>query len=101
MLFRSNFGGTSAIVEMLVQSRDDLIHLLPALPRAWPTGSVRGLRTRGACTIDLAWQAGELVSATLTGRLAGKRLVRLGDHSATATLEPGRPVRLNGPRLQT
>ncbi len=94
-----NFGGTSAVVEMLVQSRGDLIHLLPALPSAWPTGSVRGLRTRGACRIDLAWHAGELVSATLTGRLAGKRLVRLGGRSATVTLEPGRPIRLDGPRL--
>jgi len=95
-----NFGGTAAVVEMLLQSRDDTIHLLPALPSAWPTGSVRGLRARGACAVDIAWRDSALVSATLTGELAGKRTVRLADRTATLTLRPGQPVRLNGPTLQ-
>jgi len=90
-----NFGGTAAIAEMLVQSREDIIHLLPALPRAWPTGSVRGLRTRGACTIDIEWRAGELVTAKLTGQLGGSRIVRLGERSIRVTLKPGQPVRLS------
>lgn len=96
-----NFGGTAAIVEMLMQSRGETIHLLPALPSAWSEGSVRGLRARGACTVDIAWRDGKLVNATLTGQLAGQRLVRLGDHSVSVALEPGRPVHLNGPLLQT
>jgi alpha-L-fucosidase 2 len=57
-----NFGGTRAIVEMLMQSRGDSILLLPALPSAWPTGSISGLRARGACRIDLSWRDGTLES---------------------------------------
>ncbi|WP_079730913.1 glycoside hydrolase family 95 protein [Novosphingobium mathurense] len=96
-----NFGGAAAIAEMLVQSRDDEIRLLPALPRAWPQGSARGLRTRGACEVSLGWRGGELISARLVGRTAGKRIVRLNDRSAEVELIPGRPVTLNGPSLRT
>ncbi len=94
-----NFGGTAAIAEMLVQSRGDEILLLPALPSAWPEGSVHGLRTRGACRIDLAWRDGALTEATLVGRLAGERTVRLGERAVTVRLEPDRRVRLRGPKL--
>ncbi|MEG3089944.1 glycoside hydrolase family 95 protein [Sphingomonas sp. PB1R3] len=94
-----NFGGTRAIAEMLVQARGDEIRLLPALPRAWPSGSVRGLRGPGRMVIDMAWRDGRLVSATLTAGLAGTRTVRLGTTSRQVTVAPGRPVRLNGPVL--
>ncbi|MBB3878543.1 glycosyl hydrolase family 95 catalytic domain-containing protein [Sphingomonas pseudosanguinis] len=89
-----NFGGTRAIVEMLMQSRDDELLLLPALPRAWPTGSVSGLRARGRCRVDLRWREGRLVSAMLVGDLAGERIVRLGDRQTRVTLTPGKPIRL-------
>lgn len=94
-----NFGGTRAIAEMLMQARGDEIRLLPALPRAWPSGSVRGLRGPGRMVIDLAWRNGRLVSATLTAGLAGTRTVRLGTTSRQITVAPGRPVRLNGAAL--
>jgi alpha-L-fucosidase 2 len=94
-----NFGGTAAIAEMLMQSRDDTIHLLPALPGAWPEGSVRGLRARGACMVDIAWRDGKLTSATLTGAIASTRTVRLGDRRVSVRLQPGRPVRLTGTEL--
>jgi len=89
-----NFGGTAAIAEMLMQSRDNQILLLPALPSAWPTGSVSGLRARGACRVDLAWHDRRLQSATLTAAVPGTWIVRLGDRRTTVHLRPGQSVQL-------
>jgi alpha-L-fucosidase 2 len=94
-----NFGGAAAIAEMLVQSRDDDILLLPALPAAWPTGRVKGLRVRGACQVDLAWAEGILQHVTLTARVPGERRVTLGGLSRVVMLEADRPIRLAGPQL--
>ena len=89
-----NFGGTAGIVEMVVQNHGEVIDLLPALPPAWPTGSIRGLRTRGGCTLDLAWREGKLDSVRITGQIAGTRTVRLGSKHRTIKVGPGRVVRL-------
>jgi len=83
-----------------MQSSSEEILLLPALPQAWPSGSVRGLRARGACRVDLAWQAGKLVSVTLTADRAGVHVVRLGEKRVKVALAAGRPTRLAGPALR-
>jgi alpha-L-fucosidase 2 len=85
-----NFGGTRAVAEMLMQSCDGELLLLPALPRAWPSGSVRGLRARGAIGVDLAWRGGRLERAVLTADVPGSLVVRCGDARRSVRLAPGR-----------
>jgi alpha-L-fucosidase 2 len=89
-----NFGGTAGIAEMLLQSRDGELHLLPALPDAWVSGSVSGLRGRGGFTVGLEWTDGRLISATIRAQFAGKVRVRLGESVTDLEITKGGVVRL-------
>ncbi|TGE20876.1 glycoside hydrolase family 95 protein [Hymenobacter metallicola] len=72
-----NFGCTAGLAELLVQSHDGTLDLLPALPAAWPTGEVTGLVARGGYLVDLAWNKGRLTRARITSRLGGTCRVRV------------------------
>ena len=95
-----NFGGGAAIAGMLLDSSSDEIVLLPALPAAWPTGSVRGLRARGGCEVDLAWRDGELVEAWLRGHAAATHRIRYGASTKVLDIADRQPVRLLGRQLR-
>ncbi len=71
-----NFGGTAGMAEMLLQSHAGEISLLPALPAAWPDGSIKGLRARGAVGVDLTWAAGKATLAVLHPAVAGEYKIR-------------------------
>ena len=71
-----NFGYTAGVAEMLVQSHDGAIHLLPALPSAWSQGEVTGLRTRGGCVLDMTWADGRLTEARLHATLTAVVRIR-------------------------
>lgn len=71
-----NFGATSGMTEMLLQSHLGELHLLPALPKAWATGSITGLKARGAFTVDVQWKNGQLATAAILSANGEKCVLR-------------------------
>lgn len=95
-----NFGATAGIAEMLVQSHNRNagmreIHLLPALPATWPTGSVKGLRARGGVEVAMEWKDGQLAKAHLRSPLGGTFQVRLNKDVVKVEIKPGATVTLD------
>lgn len=84
-----NMGLAAAVGEMLLQSHAGEVELLPALPRAWPNGSVRGLRARGGFEVGLAWAEGRLRQATIRAARGGVLTVRYGDRVMTRPMARG------------
>ncbi len=97
-----NFGATSGICEMLVQSHrraadgSRLVELLPALPSAWPTGSVTGLRARDGFEIDIRWQDGKLAGCNIRSILGKSLTLKCGDRELRLDTRPGQIIDLNG-----
>lgn len=89
-----NTGATAAIAEMLLQSHQGCLHLLPTLPTAWSNGKVSGLRGRGGFTVDMAWQDGKLTNAKIYSALGGVCRLRT-DVRITTVHRDGQPVRLS------
>jgi alpha-L-fucosidase 2 len=110
-----NFGAAAGIAEMLLQSHDPhatptsltpvqrgqagYIHLLPALPRSFPTGSVRGLTARGGFQVDLTWRDGKLASAAVRAAESKPLKIRYAGKEIEIQAQPGRTYRL-GPDLR-
>ncbi|WP_438862525.1 glycoside hydrolase family 95 protein [Neptunicella sp.] len=74
-----NFGFTAGVAEMLMQSHDGYLHLLPALPQAWPQGKVTGLVARGGFIVDMHWQQSKVTYLKITSRLGGN--LRIGSYA--------------------
>lgn len=91
-----NMGSTAGVAEMLLQSQTGVIELLPALPDAWATGSVKGLKARGNVTVDEVWENGKLKSVTLVSPNAQKRVLKYGNKTINAEIGAGKEKRWNG-----
>jgi len=97
MQIDGNFGVTAGIAEMLMQSQAGEIQLLPALPAAWPTGKISGLRARGGYEVGIKWNDGKLTSATVKNVSGGgKCKVRYGNKVVELTLNQGESKNLDG-----
>lgn len=83
----ANFGGAAGVLEMLLQSREGEIDLLPALPTAWPAGKVHGLRARGGFTVDIEWQEGRVTRYRIASREPQSVRVRMNGETKTIRSE--------------
>ena len=90
-----NFGGAAAIAEMLVQSTENEIHLLPALPDTWESGSVKGLCARGGFEVSMEWNNNILKKLSVMAKVSGKTTLYFGSEKKQIDLKKGEVFNLN------
>jgi alpha-L-fucosidase 2 len=90
-----NFGFTAGVAEMLLQSHLGVLHLLPALPADWASGSISGLKARGNVEVGITWKNGALLQCTLRPTVSGIYVVRYKNRDVKLNLKANRIYRLN------
>ena len=84
-----NFGGTAGICEMLMQCDGETMHLLPALPKEWPAGEIKGIKARGNYEINLVWNNGKVSKASITSKNAGNLTVKYNGKQKALNFKAG------------
>ena len=92
----ANFGGAAAIAEMLLQSQNGEINLLPAIPKEWKDGFIHGIRARGACAVDMDWKNGMLASVSIQSDKGGSYLIRYKEKTRQIKLKRGERITMDG-----
>ena len=84
-----NFGGTAGVCEMLMQCDGETMHLLPALPKEWPAGEIKGIKARGNYEINLVWNGGKVSKASITSKNAGNLTVKYNGKQKALNFKAG------------
>ena len=90
-----NFGGAAAVIEMLVQSEEGEIRLLPALPDAWENGAISGVRARGGFEVNMEWKEKSISKLTVSSEKGGKTTVINGSKEKEISLNPGEKMNID------
>ena len=89
-----NFGGTAGIVEMLLQSHLDYIHILPALPAVWKNGKINGIKARGNIEINIEWKENKLTALSMKSAYDQNRKIKYGEKRIEIKLPANKLIKI-------